>query len=209
MKTFYDSSLDALRRVVDEQYAGNVAKASRDLGLKESVILHQWLSGRRSPSLVALGPIFDQLHIKLAEPGAETFAFDYIPKVAAKAGAGSSLETSGETLGLYAFRRDYITQQGIHPKSSILLDIVGDSMEPLLRSGDTILVDQADKDVMDGKTYLVAYGDDLKVKSVFKTPRGLILRSENPRYADVLIEPHELGSYAVIHGRVRWFGRMM
>ena len=30
-----------------------------------------------------------------------------------------------------------------------------------------------------------------------------------PRYADVLIEPHELGSYAVIHGRVRWFGRMM
>ena len=82
-------------------------------------------------------------------------------------------------------------------------------MEPLLKEGDTILVDQADKDVKDGKTYLVAYGEELKVKHVLKSPRGLILRSENQRYADVLIEPEELGTYAVIHGRVRWFGRMM
>ena len=209
MKTFYDSALDTLRKIIDQHFGGNVAKASKALGLESSVLLHQWMNGRRSPTLLTLGPIFDQLGISLHVPGEEILDFDFIPKVAAKAGAGSSLETSGETLGLYAFRKDYITQQGIHVRSSILLEIVGDSMEPLLRSGDTILVDKSDKEVQDGKTYLVAYGDDLKVKHIFKTPRGLILRSENQRYADVLIEPEELGTFAVVHGRVRWFGRMM
>lgn len=209
MKTFYDTSIQALHDYVREHHDGKVNRAAKALGFKDASVLHQWLTGKRSPSLIALGPVFDAMGIRLDIPSEEAVDFDYIPKVAARAGAGSSLETSGETLGLYAFRKDYIAQQGIHVKDSILLEVVGDSMEPLLRSGDTILVDQSDTEVQDGKTYLIAYGDDLKVKNVFKTPRGLILRSENPRYADVTIRPDELGTYAVIHGRVRWFGRMM
>jgi phage repressor protein C with HTH and peptisase S24 domain len=142
-------------------------------------------------------------------PDEQFIEYDYIPKVAAKAGAGSSLETSGETLGMYAFRKTFLCREGIHASSSIMLDVVGDSMEPLIREGDTILVDTSDRNVQDGKTYLVAYGDDLKVKHIFKSPQGLILRSENQRYADVTIAPDELGTYAVVHGRVRWFGRLL
>ena len=208
MKLFLESAIDALRNYVNERHDGNVSRAAKALGMKTN-ILYQWLAGTRSPSLTSLGPVFDAMGITLDLPGVESYDFDYIPKVAAKAGAGSSLETSGETIGLYAFRKDYITAHGIHPKSSILLDVVGDSMEPLLKDGDTIVVDQSDKEVRDGKTYLVAYGEELRVKHILKMPRGLILRSENQRYADVLIEPEELGTYAIIHGRVRWFGRMM
>lgn len=209
MKKFYDSALEELRRLVALRFDNNVARASAALGLKNPSILHQWLSGKRSPSLLALSPVFDALGIRLVGPSDEMIDFELVPKHAAKAGAGSSLEISGETVGLYAFRKDFIASQGIHAKNCILLDVIGDSMEPLMRDGDTILVDMSDKEIRDGKTYLVAYGDDLRVKHVFKSPRGLILRSENQRYADVLIEPEELGTYAIIHGRVRWFGRMM
>ncbi len=208
MKTFLKTAIGALRNYVDGQHDGNVRQAAKALGMKTN-ILYQWLAGTRSPSLLALGPVFDAMGITLDIPGAERYDFDYIPNVAARAGAGSSLETSGETIGLYAFRKDFIVSQGIHPKSCILLDVTGDSMEPILKDGDTILVDTSDTEVRDGKTYLVAYGDDLRVKTLFKSPRGLILRSENQRYADVLIEPADLGTYAIIHGRVRWYGRMM
>ena len=203
------SAIDFLEKIVNDQFNGNIRKAALSLGITYQT-LYSWVGNKsRLPSLKVLEPVLDRLNVQFNFPESVKLDFDYIPKVAAKAGAGSSLETSGETIGLYAFRKDYISAQGIHPRSSILLDVVGDSMEPLLKEGDTILVDQADKDVRDGKTYLVAYGEELKVKHVLKSPRGLILRSENTRYADVLIEPEELGTYAVIHGRVRWFGRMM
>lgn len=187
---------------------GSAAELARVSGVKPANI-SRWSNRKQSPRLEDYAPILEAVNTQVAYGEEKFIDFDFIPKVAARAGAGSSLETSSETVGLYAFRKDYITAQGIHSKSSILLDVIGDSMEPLLRDGDTILVDTLDKEVRDGKTYLVAYGDDLKVKHVFKTPRGLILRSENTRYADVLIEPEELGTFAIIHGRVRWFGRMM
>lgn len=209
MKTFYDSSLSALKKYVEERHGGKVNAASRALGLKDPCVLHQWLSGKRSPSLTVLGPAFDIMGVRLNEPDSEIVDYDLVPKVAAKAGAGSSLETSGETLGMYAFRKSFLAREGIHAKASIMIEVTGDSMEPFIKHGDTILVDTSDRDVRDGLTYLVAYGDDLKVKHIFKSPQGLIMRSENPRYADVTITPDELGSYAVIHGRVRWFGRLL
>jgi len=204
-RKFSEQVMDALQFAVGR--CGSAAELSRRTGVSNANLC-RWLKGTM-PKTGEVGPVFDLMGIGLDIPSAEAVDFVFIPKVAAKAGAGSSLETSGETLGLYAFRRDYVAQQGIHARQSVLLEVTGDSMEPLLRSGDTILVDQADKDVQDGKTYLVAYGDDLRVKHVFKSPQGLILRSENQRYADVTIRPDELGTYAVIHGRVRWFGRMM
>lgn len=206
MPSFEDLLLSAIEK--SKEMYGSAAELARVSGVLPANI-SRWANKKQKPRLEDFAPILEAVGAKITFGDEHFIEYDYIPKVAAKAGAGSSLETSGETIGLYAFRKDYISAQGIHPRSSILLDVVGDSMEPLLKEGDTILVDQADKDVRDGKTYLVAYGEELKVKHVLKSPRGLILRSENTRYADVLIEPEELGTYAVIHGRVRWFGRMM
>ena len=206
MPSFEDLLLSAIEK--GKEMYGSAAELARVSGVLPANI-SRWANKKQKPRLEEFAPILEAVGAKITFGDEHFIEYDYIPKVAAKAGAGSSLETSGETIGLYAFRKDYISAQGIHPRSSILLDVVGDSMEPLLKEGDTILVDQADKDVKDGKTYLVAYGEELKVKHVLKSLRGLILRSENTRYADVLIEPEELGTYAVIHGRVRWFGRMM
>lgn len=151
------SAIDFLEKIVNDQFNGNIRKAALSLGITYQT-LYSWVGNKsRLPSLKVLEPVLDRLNVQFNFPESVKLDFDYIPKVAAKAGAGSSLETSGETIGLYAFRKDYISAQGIHPRSSILLDVVGDSMEPLLKEGDTILVDQADKDVRDGKTYLVAY----------------------------------------------------
>ena len=125
-----------------------------------------------------------------------------------KAGAGASLETSGETSGLYAFRNDFISRIGINAHNAVMMDVIGDSMEPLIQDGDTILIDQHDKDVIEGKIYVVTLGEELRVKRIYKGINGLILRSENTRYPDISVTTAEMESL-VIHGRVRWFGRVI
>ncbi len=134
--------------------------------------------------------------------------YDLVPKHAARAGAGASLETSDEMEGLYAFRKDWMASQGIHVKNAVLLDVVGDSMEPLLHEGDSLLIDKQDTEIRDGKIYVVTLGDELRVKRVYKGINGLILRSENPRYPDVQVTGPDLETF-VVHGRVKWCGKIL
>jgi len=111
-------------------------------------------------------------------------------------------------LGYYAFRCDFLGREHISDKKSVLMSIRGDSMEPLMQDGDTILIDQSDTQVMDGKIYVVTLCDELRVKRIQKGLRGYVLRSENPRYADIPINDEDMDAFRV-HGRVRWVGKLI
>lgn len=153
----------------------------------------------------------ERLGGKIILPEEETVSlvsYRFIPKVAAIAGAGATLETSDEVLGFYAFRADWLGTEHVSEKHSVLMDVRGDSMEPLLKNGDTLLVDQSDTEVMDGRIYVVTLGDELRVKRIQKSMRGYVLRSENPRYADITVEGADLAEFKV-HGRVRWCAKML
>lgn len=80
-------------------------------------------------------------------------------------------------------------------------------MEPLLFPGDTVLVNQAENDIkelLDGKVYAIRYGNDLRVKRLFRKLNGsLILRSENPLYQDEEVTPDLVHQHITIIGRVR------
>ena len=128
--------------------------------------------------------------------------------VVAQAGAGSSLITSDEVLGMYAFRDDFLRRVGVHAKESVMLDVIGHSMEPMIRHKDTILVDQSVKELRDGDIFLVGFGEELLVKRVQRTPRGWLLKSENRDFSDIVVEGPDLETFRV-YGRVRWFGRVV
>lgn len=206
MNTLSEEIVALLRNFTDERHRGNKASAARELGVSQ-VTFTQWLNRARTPNLAALDPVFKALGVKLDIPGKEFFDYDYIPKVVAKAGAGASLETNGEVDGLYAFRKDFMGMEHISAAHSVLMEVVGDSMEPLFSEGDTLLVDKSDVEVMDGKIYVVTLGDELRVKRVHKSIAGLILRSENPKYPDIAVEGPDLENF-VVHGRVRWCGKV-
>ncbi len=200
---------EILRGLVENQFGGNFSAASVYFGLDPKTgILRKWIRGERAPSLTALSPVFEKLGISLREPHQQITHYDFVPKIAARAGAGASLETSDEVEGFYAFRKDFMGMQHISSAHSVMLDVSGDSMGPLFRDGDTILVDKSDTEIRDGRIYLVTLGDELRVKHVQKTLHGLLLRSENPRYADVPVEGPDLETF-IVHGRVRWCGKVL
>ncbi len=151
----------------------------------------------------------EKLGVRLVKPDERLSDYSLLPKVSAVAGAGESLETSSDVEGMYAFRTDFLTRVHINPDKSVMLLVRGDSMEPLIRDGDTVLVDQSKNLPEDGFIYLVTLDEALMIKRLQRIPNGWRLRSENPDRGYIDIEGDDQLNMFRVHGRVRWFGRVL
>lgn len=132
--------------------------------------------------------------------------FERIPKVRARlcAGAGS-FETEGRVEGYYAFRSDWVRRKG-DPKRMVLMQVVGNSMEPELQDGDMVLIDESKTDVYAGGIYAVGVEDTVLVKRIEKLPGQLVLHSDNTDYSPVRLSGDELMNVRII-GKVLWISR--
>lgn len=202
MSNSTDKLIRYLRETIDNRFGGNQAEAARFMGIKP-MTLSNWLSGQRSPSLAALEPVFKALGMEIHVPEEDLSGYNLIPKIEARPGAGSSLESGGETIDVYAFPKSFFIERRIDPNHMILCNIKGDSMFPLMKDGDMVMVDREDKEIMDGKIYILTLGEELLVKRVLRTIRGVILHSENPAYPDIPVEMGDLEQF-IVRGRVRW-----
>ena len=164
----------------------------------------RWISGERKPTLNELSKVFDLLGISLSQPAVDVTQYAMIPKVNAKAGAGSSLITTDAVLGFYAFSHAFLHSIGVQAKDALLMDVIGDSMEPLISDGDT-----SARKPQDGKIFLVGLGEELLVKRLQKSPRGWLLVSQNQHYAPMPIEGDDDLEAFRLYGRVRWFGKVV
>jgi SOS-response transcriptional repressor LexA len=136
--------------------------------------------------------------------GGEDFAA--VPKVQARLCAGGgSFEVEGCVEGYHAFRREWLNRKG-DPASMVLMDVFGNSMEPEVREGDTALVDQSQQRVLAGGIYAVGLEDTVMLKRVEKRPGAVVLHSDNPDYAPVVLHGDEAMQARII-GKVVWLGR--
>lgn len=103
-----------------------------------------------------------------------------------------------------AYRRSWFQKKGIKPNKVRRFRVTGDSMEPLLFAGDTILVNQEETQVVDGRLYALRYGDQLRVKYLSRRLDGtLVLRSVNPAYKDEEVPAELANEHITVIGRVR------
>ena len=133
-------------------------------------------------------------------------AYQNIPKVKARLCAGGgSFEVGSEIEGYYAFRKDWLAHKGAVSKM-VLMDIFGNSMEPEIKDGDTILIDESQRDILAGAIYAVGVDDTIMVKRVEKHPNKLVLLSDNKDYHPIYLQGSEINSVRII-GKVIWVGR--
>ena len=152
----------------------------------------------------------NRLGFTITAPDEKMEGFTLVRMVDAKAGAGESLETSANVVGQYAFRDSFMAREGLHADKCVLMRVIGDSMEPLIREGDTILVDQsqAGRELKDNQIHLVGLDEALMVKRLIKIPKGWRLHSDNKDKSPVDLIGEDMESLRV-YGRVRWFGRVV
>ncbi|MFX0197382.1 MAG: S24 family peptidase [Candidatus Hodarchaeota archaeon] len=129
--------------------------------------------------------------------------FRQIPKVKACLSAGGgSFEVASEVKGYYSFRTDWLSKRGAADKM-VLLGIVGNSMEPELKDGDTVLIDESQKSIIAGAVYAVGIEDTVMVKRIEKHPNKLVLLSENKNYSPIYLQEDEIDKVRII-GKVIW-----
>lgn len=104
------------------------------------------------------------------------------------------------------YRRSWFVQEGINPENARCCKVHGDSMEPFLFDGDTVLVNLAEKSIVNGKVYAIRYGEELRIKRVYKKlDGGLVLHSDNPLFLprDEDVPASVVQEHISVIGRVR------
>lgn len=121
-----------------------------------------------------------------------------IPLVQAKldAGGGSHMVDAG-VQGHIAFRRDWLRRKG-SPESMVLMEVIGDSMEPVIREGDAVLIDQSRREIIAGSIYALGIAETILVKRLEKRPNQLVLLSANPDYPPVPLQGDEIDTVRII-----------
>jgi phage repressor protein C with HTH and peptisase S24 domain len=126
-----------------------------------------------------------------------------IPRLPLEASAGPGAAEAQEIpFDSFRFSRRWLREQGLEPGQLSAIRVMGDSMDPLLRDGDEILVDRTPRAFREG-VHVVRLGEALHVKLLQAVPPGrLRLISKNTAY-----EPVEVAMADVdVVGRVVWKG---
>ncbi|WP_039393193.1 LexA family transcriptional regulator [Novosphingobium sp. MBES04] len=126
-----------------------------------------------------------------------------IPRLVLGASAGpGALDSQDAAFDSVRFSMRWLRAMGLQPGNLAMIAVLGDSMEPTLRDGDEILVDQGQRGLRDG-IHVVRVDGTLLVKRVETGRPGVVaLRSDNPAYGVIECRPEDV---AVV-GRVVWKG---
>jgi phage repressor protein C with HTH and peptisase S24 domain len=136
----------------------------------------------------------------VASPARQTGWVD-IPRLPLHASAGSGAAVGDEdAIGSFHFSERWLRDQGLQPDRLSAIAVRGDSMEPTLRDGDEILVDETPRPWRDG-IHVVRLDGTLVVKRLDTSRPGQVrLLSDNDVYQPIDCAEHD---FAII-GRVVW-----
>jgi len=144
----------------------------------------------------------------IAERGGSIIVPEYksAPHVKARLCAGDgSFEVDENIRDYWMFRTDWLKSKGV-TSAMILIDVYGNSMEPELKDGDTVLIDTSRKEILAGSIYAVGIDDTIMVKRIEKHPGKLVLISDNKDYEPLYLKQSEMDGVRII-GKVVWISR--
>ncbi|MDN6854956.1 S24 family peptidase [Pseudomonas sp. CAN2814] len=206
-----------LKQAISSQSLRGFAK---DCGLSEAT-LRSYLSGETFPTLDRLEQIAkaagaSPLWLAFGGEGpaesrsAEDDEYAYIPLYDARVSAGHGSWTEGaRVLAQLAFTRYSLRKKGLDPANLSAIRVSGDSNEPDLRDGDTVVLDHSRTEVDQEGYYVILLGDHLFAKRLqLQIGGGMAVISANPAYQTMMVAKEHLSDLVII-GRVVWGSRWM
>ncbi|WP_294640122.1 helix-turn-helix transcriptional regulator [uncultured Aureimonas sp.] len=149
--------------------------------------------------------------IHVPTPDMPDDAIVLIPLMDVQPSAGSGTIVEAEpVLGRVAFDAAWLRARSITPTAAKVLTARGDSMEPTIRSGDTLIVDTAIDQAVDNGIYVLVYGEALLVKRLrIRLDSTVVITSDNQAAGfDEIVTPDRIDLLRIA-GRVMWYGRMI
>lgn len=98
--------------------------------------------------------------------------------------------------------KDFIRSKwSVNPADIVGIRAVGDSMQPLMLSGDIALIDRSKTEMKEDAIYAFRFDNSNYIKRLQRIGRNIRVISENPEYADWDITPDDL-QFLKIYGKV-------
>lgn len=140
-------------------------------------------------------------NINIEEPNVVFIKDEFITvPVKAKASAGNGYINCCENLYMKTIRKN-----GFH-EHCYLIEVCGDSMEPLIQDGAFVVVDPYQTDYIEGKIYVVKLDEETFVKRVYfnNNLKIIILKSINPKYDDIYIPKDSVENFKIMGRAVKF-----
>jgi phage repressor protein C with HTH and peptisase S24 domain len=178
-------------------------------------------SGEKRYNVAGLQKLADVLDLEFyfgpkryAEPelvttiGSDDFTPVRVYTAEASAGPGL-LNPEEDRIGTLAFKRTWLQQIGLNPAKSSILRVKGDSMEPTIKDGSIILVDEQKKQPVGNSIFAFIEDDELRIKRLDVIDGGkskvLTITSDNPDYPSEVRINSDINKLRVL-GQVVWTG---
>lgn len=164
-----------------------------------------WLITGEGPKRRSREAIDNLLGIK-SSPDSEFVYIKYF-NVAVSAGSGALFDEGNMPYQLIGFRKDYLASRNLSNKTLVAVSSTGDSMEPVISEGNTLLIDLEQTSIKDGCIYVLRVDDHLYAKRLQVEFDGTVrIISENDAYRDQVVHHDKRNELHVI-GRVVWSDR--
>ncbi|SDK30562.1 S24 family peptidase [Billgrantia gudaonensis] len=209
-------------RLSEVKSAHSLRGFSKLCGLSEAT-LRSYLSGDTYPTLDRLFQIAQAAQV---EPGWLAFGdepqahpagsvgeaavsyangdYAFVPLYDAQCSAGDGAWNENcRVLTHLAFTRYSLRKQGLTPEHLSAIRVDGDSMEPVLEAGDTVLIDHTRTHIEGEGIYIIRLDDHLYAKRLQRSFDGVAVISENPSYERITVPRDRLQELEII-GRAVW-----
>lgn len=168
---------------------------------------NQLLKGRSEPGAFKLARIAKVLDVSLewlatgaGQPNGARGGYVDIPRLDVRLAAGAgSITDLARQIGVIPMSRDMLLTMGRTNGDGLsFVDAEGDSMEPLISDGSSVLVDTKDTRLREG-IFAFRLGDELRIKRLRRLGvDGVEVISDNPRYDPEVLEGHALEHFAIL-----------
>ncbi|WP_241664053.1 XRE family transcriptional regulator [Oecophyllibacter saccharovorans] len=134
-----------------------------------------------------------------------------VPFISVRAGMGGGGFVEGDCLGGPKYFEESFVRNELRAKPSDLrvIEVEGQSMEPVLQNGDVVLIDRRRNNVIEPGIFVLFDGDGIVCKWVERVhgsdPAMFRIKSENERFSTYAV----LAEDVQILGRVVWFARRL
>lgn len=138
----------------------------------------------------------------------DVVALPFLKEIELSAGSGRTAVEVATNRRL-RFGKYSLRSQNVQADQAVAVTVCGNSMEPVMPNGTTVAVNRADTRIVDGKTYAIDHGGQLRVKLLYRLPGGGIrIRSHNrDEHPDEdYTEEQVIAQGLSIIGRVFWVG---
>lgn len=135
----------------------------------------------------------------------------FVPRYDVRMAAGAgAFPTEEAVLDHMPFPRDWLARQlaGQPANHLAVVQAMGESMEPVIRSGDDVLLNLTETAVADGGIYALMVNDTLVIKRCFMGPEGIEIRSDNPTSPSWTVRRADMADLRVVGRAVLRIGRL-